>query len=140
MRYSSRENTSSIALATLLTIGRFRLVETPVKALGSTQLVRDHSTSSEQNTQLHTENNTDSIKEYVLHLLKITLFILSIGTPSLLTILILNFEIVILIFVDVSKILLFVWQTVLTLIRQMQCYAMSDLGLHCLRRLICPNT
>ena len=140
MRYSSRENTSSIALATLLTIGRFRLVETPVKALGSTQLVRDHSTSSERNTQLHTENNTDSIKEYVLHLLKITLFILSIGTPSLLTILILNFEIVILIFVDVSKILLFVWQTVLTLIRQMQCYAMSDLGLHCLQRLICPNT
>ena len=48
----------------------------------------------------------------------ITVFTLRIGTPYLLTIIVLKFQQSNLLPLDVSKILLYVWQTVLTLIRR----------------------
>ena len=61
MRLSSREASSSIAFATLFTIGQFRLVGTPIRNSVTNQSVSDHSTSSESKT----DNPSEASQEYV---------------------------------------------------------------------------
>ena len=65
MRYSSKEATSSIALATLLTIGRFRLVETPIKVLATEQPIRTYSSTTDSSTPTQTEETKESSQKYV---------------------------------------------------------------------------
>ena len=72
----------------------------------------------------------------------ILLFTLSIGTPYLLTILVLKFEIV----HSTTSLMYLKYCCMYTCIAnsvdpdQMPLAAASDLGLHCLQRPICPNT
>ena len=68
------------------------------------------------------------------HFMQYCIFTLSIGKPYLLTILVLNFEIV------HSTILWSVCMANSVDPDQMPHSAASDLGLHCLQRPICPNT